>query len=86
MQVLSSGLNFAPTPRFIPKAHIVVSVEAAIAQSGATDNQATRAQTEVIGALCVCVAGPQTGRSPSREHVLPAPQFCRSGSSSLRIV
>ena len=51
MQVLSRGLNFAPTPRFIPKAHIVASVETAIAQSGVTEDQATRAWIGEIGAL-----------------------------------
>ena len=29
LQVLSRGLNFAPTPKFIPKVYIVASVEAA---------------------------------------------------------
>ena len=51
MQVLSRGLKFAPTPRFILKVHIVTSVETAITQSGATEDQATRAQIGVIGAL-----------------------------------
>ena len=37
MQVLSRGLNFAPTPRFIPKAHIVASMKTAITQSGVTE-------------------------------------------------
>ena len=63
MEVLSRGLNFAPTPRFIPKAHIVASVETAIAQSGATEDQATRARIGVIGAL-------SRARLPAR-NILP---------------
>ena len=30
LQALSRGMNFAPSPQFVPKAHIVVSVKAAI--------------------------------------------------------
>ena len=63
MQVLSRSLNFAPTPRFIPKAHIVASVETAISQSGATEDQATRARIGVIGAL-------SRARLPAR-NILP---------------
>ena len=51
MQVLSRGLNFAPTPRFIPKAHIVASVETATSQSGVTEDQATRARIGVVGVI-----------------------------------
>ena len=49
--VLSRGLNFAPSPQFIPKAHIVASVEAAIYRSGATEEQATKACVGVVGSL-----------------------------------
>ena len=51
LQVLSRGLNFAPSPQFIPKAHTVASVEAAIYRSGATEEQATKACVGVVGAL-----------------------------------
>ena len=51
LQTLSRGLNFAPSPQFIPKAHIVASVEAAIYRSGATEEQATKAHVGVVGAL-----------------------------------
>ena len=51
LQVLSRGLNFAPTPKFIPKAHIVASVEAAITQSNVTEGEATKARVGVINAL-----------------------------------
>ena len=43
LQVLSRGLNFAPTPKSIPKAHIVASVEAAITQSNVTEGEAAKA-------------------------------------------
>ena len=48
---LSRGLNFAPTPKFIPKAHVVTSVEAAITQSNFTEGKATKAKVGVITAL-----------------------------------
>ena len=51
LQVLSRGLNFAPTPKFIPKAHIVASVEAAITQSNVTEGEAIKARIGVINAL-----------------------------------
>ena len=51
LQVLSRGLNFAPTPKFIPKAHIVASVEAAITQSNVTEGEAGKARVGVINAL-----------------------------------
>ena len=51
VQALSRGLNFAPSPQFIPKAHIVASVEAAIYRSGATEEQATKARVGVVGTL-----------------------------------
>lgn len=51
VQVLARGLNFAPAPRCIPQAHIVVSVEAATAQSDATEDQPTKGRIGVIGAL-----------------------------------
>ena len=51
VQALFRGLNFAPSPQFIPKAHIVASVEAAIYRSGATEEQATKACVGVVGAL-----------------------------------
>ena len=55
LQVLSRGLNFAPTPKFIPKAHIVASVEAAITQSNVTEGEATKARVGVINALSITV-------------------------------
>ena len=51
LQALSRGLNFAPSPQFIPKAHIVASVEAAITRARATEEQATKARVGVVGAL-----------------------------------
>ena len=51
LQVVSRGLNFTPTPKFIPKAHIVASVEAAITQSNVTEGEATKARVGVINAL-----------------------------------
>ena len=51
LQALSRGLNFAPSPQFIPKAHIVASVEADIYRSGATEEQATKARVGVVGRL-----------------------------------
>ena len=50
-QALSRGLNFAPSPQFIPKVHIVASVEAAIYRSGAIEEQATKACVGVVGPL-----------------------------------
>ena len=49
LQVLSRGLNFAP--KFIPKAHIVATVEAAITQSNVTEGEAAKARVGVINAL-----------------------------------
>ena len=51
LQVLSRGLNFAPSPKFIPKTHIVASVEAAITQSNVTEGEATKARVGFINAL-----------------------------------
>ena len=51
LQVLSRGLNFAPTPKFVPKAHIVATVEAAITQSNVTEGEAAKARVGVINAL-----------------------------------
>ena len=51
VSALSKGLNFAPTPKCVPKALIVASVEAAITQSKANENLATKARMGVIGAL-----------------------------------
>ena len=51
VQVLSRGLNFAPPPKFISKAHIVASVEAAIKQSIVIEGEATKARVDVINAL-----------------------------------
>ena len=51
LQVLSRGLNFATTPKFIPKAHIVASVEAAITQSNVTEGEADKARVGVINGL-----------------------------------
>ena len=51
LQALSRGLNFVPSPQFIPKAHIVANVEAAIYRSGETEEQATKARVGVVGAL-----------------------------------
>ena len=51
LQVLSRGLNFSPTRKFIPKAHIVASVEAAITQSNITEGEATKARVGVIDTL-----------------------------------
>ena len=47
LQVLSRGLNFAAIPKFIPKAHIVASVEAAITQSNVTEGEAAKARVGV---------------------------------------
>ena len=51
LQVLSRGLNFVPSPKFIPKTHIVASVEAAITQSNVTEGEAAKARVGVISAL-----------------------------------
>ena len=51
LQVLSRGLNVSPTRKFIPKAHIVASVEAAITQSNVTEGEAAKARVGVINAL-----------------------------------
>ena len=51
LQALSRGLNFVPSPQFIPKVHIVASVEAAIYRSRSTEEQATKAHVGVVGAL-----------------------------------
>ena len=66
LPVLSRGLNFAPSPQFIPKAHIVASVEAAIYRSGATEEQATKARVGVVGALSRAKPPPRIEHS-SRE-------------------
>ena len=51
LQALSRGLNFVLSPQFLPKAHIVASVEAAITRAGANKEQATKARIGVVGAL-----------------------------------
>ena len=63
LQALSRGLHFAPSPQFIPKAHIVASVEAAIYRSGATEEQATKA--------CVGVVGAPSRAKPPPRNTLP---------------
>ena len=44
-------MNFTPTPKFISKAHIVTSVEAAITQSNVTEGEAPKVRVGVINAL-----------------------------------
>ena len=51
LAALSKGLNFAPTPSSIPKAHIVASVEAAIGQANASESVTAKARMNVIGAI-----------------------------------
>lgn len=51
VSALSRGLNFSPTPKCVPKAHIVATVETAITQSKASENLATKACMSVIDAL-----------------------------------
>ena len=63
LQALSQGLNFAPIPLFIPKAHIVASVEAAITRAGAAKEQAINAHVGVVGALS-CVKPPPSNTLP----------------------
>ncbi|MDA8003198.1 MAG: hypothetical protein MPL62_18085, partial [Alphaproteobacteria bacterium] len=59
VSALSRGLNFAPTPKVVPKAHIVAGVETAITQSKASENLATKARIGVIGALSRAVLPPR---------------------------
>ena len=49
--VLSRGLNFTSAPTRAPTAHFVTSIEAAIRQSGVSENVAAKARMNVIGAL-----------------------------------
>ena len=63
LQTLSRALNFGPSPQFIPKAHIVASVEAAITRAGATKKQATKSRVGVVGALS-CVKPPPSNTLP----------------------
>ena len=51
LAALSKGLNFAPAPSNIPKAHIVASVEAALGRSKASESVAAKARMNVIGAI-----------------------------------
>ena len=51
LSALSKGLNFAPAPGSIPKAHLVASVEAAIGRAKASDSEAAKARMNVIGAI-----------------------------------
>ena len=51
LAALSKGLNFAPAPSSIPKAHIVASVEAAIGRAKASESVAAKARMNVIGAI-----------------------------------
>ena len=48
--------------RFIPKAHIMASVEAAITRTGATEEKATKARIGVVGALSRVKTPPHTTR------------------------
>ena len=69
LQALSRGLNFAPSPQFVPKAHIVASVEAAITRSGASEEQATKARIGVIGALSRAKPPPKNTLPEERQAV-----------------
>ena len=51
ISVLSRGLNFAPAPTRVPTAHFVTSIEAAIRQSGVSENVAAKARMSIIGAV-----------------------------------
>ena len=69
LQALSRGLNFAPSPQFVPKAHIVASVEAAITRSGACEEQATKARIGDIGALSHAKPPPKNTLPEERKAV-----------------
>ena len=49
--ILSKGLNFAPALSSLPKAHIVVSVEAAIGRASASESVTAKARINVIAAI-----------------------------------
>ena len=55
-----------PSPQFLPKAHIVASVKAAITRAGATEEQATKAPIGVVGALSCAKPPSNTLSSESR--------------------
>ena len=69
LQALSRGLNFAPRPQFIPKAHIVANVEVAITRSGACEEQDTKAHIRVIGALSHAKPPPKNTLPEERQAV-----------------
>ena len=69
LQVLSRGLNFAPSPQFIHKAHIVAIVKAAITRSGTCKEQATKARVGVIGALSHAKPPPKNTLPEERKTV-----------------
>ena len=75
-QALSRCLNFAPSPQFIPKVHIVVSVEAAIYRSGATEEQATKACVGVVGPLSCAKLPPRNTLPGEMMPVTKTSSYC----------